>query len=206
MERFAAVNETDLDNLLESKDSENTKKIVKRSVIMFREFLGHESCDFESFSKENLDQKLKLLFASVRTKNGQSYLKVSTLHSIKYGLFKFIKDVMKIDVQNDPEFSSSKIMFKAVITDLKKKGYGGTEHKPPISGEDLQLLYKSDVFNIDTTHGLQKKVWFDLVLYLCRRGRENLREMTKNTFEISKDAQGLEYVFQTHDEMDKNHG
>ena len=50
MERFAAVNETDLDNLLKSKDSDNTKKIVKRSVIMFRDVLGHESCYFESFT------------------------------------------------------------------------------------------------------------------------------------------------------------
>lgn len=43
------------------------------------------------------------------------------------------------------------------------------------------------------------------MLFLCRRGRENLREMTKTTFAIAVDSCGKEYVFQVTDELDKNH-
>ena len=43
------------------------------------------------------------------------------------------------------------------------------------------------------------------MLYLIRRGRENLRQMTKSTFEIKVDAAGKRFVTQTLDEMDKNH-
>lgn len=39
--------------------------------------------------------------------------------------------------------------------------------------------------------------------YLCRRGRENLREMTKDSF--GTDSQGREYLYQSKDELDKNH-
>ena len=43
------------------------------------------------------------------------------------------------------------------------------------------------------------------MLYLIRRGRENLRKMTNNTFEIKIDAADKRFVKQTFDEMDKNH-
>ena len=38
-----------------------------------------------------------------------------------------------------------------------------------------------------------------------RRGRENLRQMTKNTFSIGKDPDGRKFIYQTVSEHDKNH-
>ena len=43
------------------------------------------------------------------------------------------------------------------------------------------------------------------MIYLIRRGRENLRQMTKTTFAVKFDASGNRCVTQTVDEMDKNH-
>ena len=43
------------------------------------------------------------------------------------------------------------------------------------------------------------------MLYLIRRGRENLREMSKDTFIVGTDASGRKYVTQKMDELDKNH-
>ncbi|XP_048757928.2 uncharacterized protein LOC125668156 [Ostrea edulis] len=90
---------------------------------------------------------------------------------------------------------------------MKKKGFGSVDHKPAISSEDLKQLYEPNntVFNTETPCGLQNKVWFDLMFYLCRRGRENLRNMTKSTFSTDIDACGREFVFQAIDEADKNH-
>lgn len=91
--------------------------------------------------------------------------------------------------------------------DLKRKGLGGTDHHPPISEQDLQKLYSKDtpVFDINTQFGLQRKAWFEITLPLCRRGRENLRSMTKDTFKVAKDDVGRMYVYQFVDELDKNH-
>jgi hypothetical protein len=51
--------------------------------------------------------------------------------------------------------------------------------------------------------GLQQKVWFDVMFFLCRRGREkeNLRTMTKTSFGMKTDRTGTD-VYQA---QDKNH-
>lgn len=41
--------------------------------------------------------------------------------------------------------------------------------------------------------------------YLCRREQENLRSMTKETFDVAVDSTGKRYVNQKIDELDKNH-
>jgi hypothetical protein len=46
---------------------------------------------------------------------------------------------------------------------------------------------------------------FELMYYTCRRGRENVHEMTKSTFVLQKDDQRREYVQQRLSELDKNH-
>ncbi|XP_062577122.1 uncharacterized protein LOC134238991 [Saccostrea cucullata] len=205
---FADVEESEITKLLDDKDSVSTKRTIKRSVNLFRTFLMEKrgSGEFEGLSKEELNENLRLFYVSIRTKAGTS-LKVSSLNNIKYGLFKYLKDTCKIDVDG-PEFNESKQVYKAALTDMKKKGFGSVDHKPPISTEDLKKLYDSEsiVFNVNTPCGLQNKVWFDLMFYLCRRGRENLRKMTKKTFGIDTDATGREFVYQAIDEADKNHG
>ena len=52
---------------------------------------------------------------------------------------------------------------------------------------------------------IAKQSMDDVMFFLCRRGRENLRAMNKTTVAIRKDAQGREYVYQATDELNKNH-
>ena len=40
---------------------------------------------------------------------------------------------------------------------------------------------------------------------LCRRGRENLRQMKNTSFAVAVDATSKKFVFQVEDEYDKNH-
>lgn len=205
LSRFARISAEELDVLDGQKDSKNTKRVIRRSVSLFREFLG-ENCEFEGFTTEELDKSLRSFFASIRKTDG-SELKKSSLTSIKYGICKYLKDECRIDVCNDNSFSSCRTTFKSKITDLKKKGKGSVDHKDEISSGDLQKLFCSDniAFDIDTPCGLQKKVWFEIMYFLCRRGQENLREMKKNTFAVAVNAAGRRYVYQTTDEADKNH-
>ena len=62
-------------------------------------------------------------------------------------------------------------------------------------------IYSSNVFDTNTPQGLQYSVRFELMIYICRRGRENLRQLTKNHFAIGVDANGRGYVYQAKDEM-----
>ena len=51
--------------------------------------------------------------------------------------------------------------------------------------------------------GYRKKLWFELMIYICRRGRENLRDLKQDHFQIYTDSDGREYVAQARDELTK---
>lgn len=206
--RFASVSLQDIATLVENKDSQSTKKRVLSSSTLLKEYLSEsgQNTDVKSSSVEELDNQLCQFYASVRTKKGD-YFKTNSFYGLKYGVSKFIKSETGLDIVEHEGFNSSREVFKAVLVDMKKTGFGTTEHTPQISPEDMKRLYDPGhlVFSVTVPVGLQRKVWFELMFYLCRRGRENLRSMTRNTFGIETDASGRRYVFQKQGEMDKNH-
>jgi len=134
----------------------------------------------------------------------QHYIRTSD--TLRYGLKRFLNDSINVDISDSRTFPDSNKMFHAVLVDLKKKGFGKVDHKPPITKEDLTRLYSGStpVFYVQSPTGLLNKVWFELMLHLCRRGEENLRGMSKSTFEIVSEG-GRRYVQERQDEMDKNH-
>ena len=87
----------------------------------------------------------------------------------------------KTDINDEVEYIMSNKIFKAVCKQLKREGNASVKHYPSITGEEIKVLYSGNhnTFNIDTPVGLQQKVWFEMMFYLCRRGRENQRRMTK---------------------------
>ena len=110
---FSQVSEDKISGLLESKCT------VARSVKNFRNVLDDDS-RFDDFPKENLNEKLRLFFASIR-KNSGEHLKKSTLVNTRYGISKYLKENCGIDITSDIEFSSCKDVFRAVVVDLKDR-------------------------------------------------------------------------------------
>ena len=69
--------ENDLNELLENKESSNTKKATKSAANVFRNYCterGEES-NFESFSTEELANTLKYFYAEATKKDGEFYKK-----------------------------------------------------------------------------------------------------------------------------------
>ena len=59
--------------------------------------------------------------------------------------------------------------------------------------------------DISPSH-LQRKVMFDIRYYMCRRGGENIADMTKSTFQLEYDTEtNISYVRKVEDEVQKNH-
>ena len=51
---------------------------------------------------------------------------------------------------------------------------------------------------------LQNKVFFEIMLYFCRRGRQNFRELKIKDFSFRKDDKGARYACKTGHELTKN--
>ena len=56
-----------------------------------------------------------------------------------------------------------------------------------------------------TPAGLLRRTWFYVSLYWCRRGREGQRDLRRDSFKFTHDANGREYATMTHEEATKNH-
>ncbi|CAC5391907.1 KCTD1_15 [Mytilus coruscus] len=92
-----------------------------------------------------------------------------------------------------------------MLKKLQREGLDKAKHHPSITEGDLQKLRESEVLSMKTPKGLQRKVWFDMMISFGRRGRENQRQFTKDTLEIKTDDRGHEFAQFAHSETTKNH-
>lgn len=202
--RFGNSSEEDLDRLLSNKDADNTKKATKAALACFTQYLLANDRELNFETPQQLNEVLIKFYADARKRDG-SFYKLSALKGLRFGLSRHFQKEMDIDIIKNDVFKKANEIFKAVTVKLKREGLGSVEHTPSLDEVDLRKLYTSRAMNINTPCGLQNKCWFDIMFFLCRRGRENLRAMNKKTFAIAKDSQGREYIFQATDELDKNH-
>lgn len=203
--RFPTVSESSIQELLRDKHSENTRNATKMAVACFTSYLRIRKYpdNFESLPKETLGPILKQFYCEARKRNGD--YKRSALISIRSGLNRHLQSTnQNIDFISDPAFIAANEVFTARKVELKKLGKGQIAHHMDISEDDMQLLYSSGAFALSTAQTLQYKVFFELMLYICRRGRENLRTLTPEHFKIAQDLDGRRYLFQAKDELRKN--
>ena len=117
------------------------------------------------------------------------------MRSLRFSLQRYFLNTRNINILDDLDFKKCNIGFTNVLKESRKSGKGDTNHYPEIEPEDPRKLYQS--FDPNCPNGLQEKVWFDIMFHLVRRGRENLRGMTKETFAVSFDATGKKSFFKT---------
>ena len=70
-------------------------------------------------------------------------------------------------------------MLNAKVVSLKRHGKENVKHKPAIETEDLVRLKSSQVLSPSNHLGLVRNVWFHVILFFCRRGREGQRNLKK---------------------------
>ena len=206
--RFATVSVEQIDDLVDSKDSNSTKALSEVSMRTFLSYCAEKDVEMDIITIDAvlLNETLTQFYAEIRKADG-SYYKTTSMRSLRYGLQRKIKQTRKdIDIIDDIQFKRCNEVFAAQLVHLKKIGLAKVVHKPPISKHDLALLYSSGVFATNKPASLQKKVFFEVVFYLCRRGRENLRQLTKESFKINHDDDGRRYITLDKDELTKNHG
>ena len=211
--RFSRLSEEEIQNLIEGKDSENTRKAIKNAVVTFLAYWNEVKPEdervkstesLEIIPKKELNELLANFWPSAKKQNGDSYKK-SALVGIRFGLQRHFLLKREFDIISGGEFSKSNQIFEAEIVEFKGQGFGRVDHHSPISKEDLEKIQSSYNPSSPDSKSLQQVVWFNIMFQLISRGRENLRLLTKESFTVQVDAAGKKFVYQVADELDKNH-
>ena len=197
--RFGESSEEDIQELLDHRScSENTRRATKNAVKILRDYMDEKSMDvnFESMEKQSLNEVLRKFYVEARKKNGD-YYKSSALGSIRFGIHRYLQSLhTNIDIRNDQEFQDSNKVFKAQVVKLNRQGKGEV-NRSDITPTDLKKLYLSDVLSPFSADGLQRKVFFDILMYLPgKRNRGSVREQTRESFLVGQDAStSLKYIY-----------
>ena len=154
-----------------------------------------------------LDQNLRRFYAEARTQKGEPYSK-STLLGFRHAIERYLNAPpynKGLQLASDPRFMRSNQMLDAQLINLRRNGKENVTHKPAIEEGHLKQLKTSGVFSLSSPLSLLRNVWFHIVLFFCRRGREGQRALTTNSFKFATDAAGRKFVTMAHDEASKNH-
>ncbi|KAK3710356.1 hypothetical protein QZH41_002791 [Actinostola sp. cb2023] len=153
-----------------------------------------------------VDTNLRRFYTEARTKTGEMYGR-STLLGFRHAIERHVNlppNNRNIKISTDPRFQRSNLMLDAQLVNMKRSGKDNPVHKPTIEDEDMAKLRSSET-SLKSPVSPLCNVWFNVVLFFCRRGREGQRDLTKSSFKFEVDASGRKYVTMAHDELTKNH-
>lgn len=212
---FATVNEEKKDYIMNKRNKPNTNKATKLWMNCFQEYLEEKNHPkVEDIEDSQLPSILENFYTEVRRKNLKENAQEDTMYSnttlraIRAALNRYFKEKKGIDITSNSAFIKANELFTGVQKINKEEGRGTIKHKEIITQADLvklNIYFEQNMDGPPNPKLLQEYVLFNIIYYMGRRGRENLRSMTKNTFKIATDEEGQRYIFQAVDEADKNH-
>lgn len=206
---FKTLKRNDKDKIYDKRIQDSTKEATKVWMKCFNDYLKEKQLpNADTITTENLPDVLMDFYTELRKVDGEGEYKTSTLKCIRAAINRYYKDKRCLDIIANPAFIKSNQMFKGVTSKAKEEGRGETDSRPPIEPEDLQQLstyFSNNLAGPPDAEKLQEVMLFNIIYYMGRRGRQNLRKMTKNTFAVATDASGKQYVYQAIKEQDKNH-
>ncbi|XP_021368159.1 uncharacterized protein LOC110459950 isoform X4 [Mizuhopecten yessoensis] len=174
-----------------------TRKRTIRDVNFIKEWFNANglSPEVETMNESVLNQQLTRFYADARTKEEKQFTK-SSLLGLRASLNRYLlslppdKKVWQSILKN-PMFSSSNRIMAQKSTEERRRD------KPPksipISVIDLQKIMTSGVLSTTCSHGLQRKVWLDLVIHFGLRGNKAMWALSKDSFVLETDENGKRY-------------
>ena len=202
MSRFAVYDDEDVKAFKTKIRAKRTQESTDFAINILNQYCESQSIAFveHDLSPSTLNNLLSRFYLCIRNKKGE-YYKINSMRNIRFSLQRYFLEFAKIDILGH-DFAEANTVFENTLRLIKANGKGETNHHPEIEPEDLTKLF--NMLNINNPTGLQEIVWFNTMFFFIRRGRENVRAMTKHSFAIGNDGKG-EYIYQVEGELDKNH-
>lgn len=194
MSRFADITEDDINEMLVDSNSKSWRNSIKSAGKPFQTFLSTKILSLEDLNEDELNDILVLFWSSLRKLNGDLF-KTGSLWVIRQSLCAYIKQLKGFDILKDIHFNRSNDVFKAQTKVCKKQGKGDINHYKHLTQNDLQKVVNT--LDLQNALQLQLLVFFYVMLYFARRGRENLAEMKKDFFIIKKTDKDEKYISTT---------
>ena len=163
---------------------------------------------FEHYDDILLAETLREFFASVKSQKGEDYNK-SSMINLRAGLNRFLRNPANkriINLMENDIFQNANQVFKGKLRRAKKEGHDVTSQRCDIDPGDLEKLYKYyfiPSLEEGNTEVLLHKVFFDIMFFTSRCGKEGLRQLDKDSFEVRKSADGQEYIEITFNKVTK---
>ena len=154
-----------------------------------------------------LAERLTKFYQELKQDDGKEYSRSAHV-AIRAGINRYLtsETVGKtFSIISDPIFKTANKSLNAKLKKFKECGSSKVKHHSSIPSEDIQKCYESGIFGDDSPLSLLRVNWFNINLYFCRRGRENQRKLTKNSFIFKTDVNDVEYVEMAEQEKTKNH-
>ena len=197
-----------LQKLLEGKDKVSTQKATEGAMSQFQQYLHRKQLPkYGDLDLTNLPEILYNFYPAAKPIKGEHY-SVQSLKCLRSGIARYYRKEKGFDITQDAPFVRANEMFKAVLVESKKQGKGVRQSTPTISDIDLERIaeyFSHDHMSPDPKK-LQQQMIFYVIYFFCRRGRENLYEMLQSTYTLVTNPDGTQFVKQSLDEVDKNHG
>ena len=219
-ECFKSTTKEQRDTILIQSKPKNTRKSTDLWMNCFKKYLNKKKLPgADDIPNADLPEILESFYCEVEKSAGktsakfeddeQKTYKNTTMRTIRAALARYYHDNRSIDIITNEAFVRSNQIFKGIQKINKKKGFGKIESKSPITETDMEKITNYFLTHMNgppNPRKLQEVILFNVIYYLCRRGRENLRPMKKTTFMIAfEETCNRSYIYQAEDELDKNH-
>ena len=167
------------------------------------------STDFEEVPVDELAEILRKFYGTVLTKTHKEYSR-SGMINIRSGINRHLRSPpfkKSYDLMNDRPFMQANLVLTGRLRDNKEKGLDVSSPRTAMEKQDVEKLFNNylntavgDQLN---TEVLLHKVFFDIMYYTGRRGKEGLRNLTKESFAVKIGADNKEFIEITFNEKSK---
>ena len=143
-----------------------------------------------------LAERLTKFYQELKQDDGKEYSRSAHV-AIRAGINRYLtsETVGKtFSIISDPIFKTANKSLNAKLKKIKECGSSKVKHHSSIPSEDIQKCYESGIFGDDSPLSLLRVNWFNINLYFCRRGRENQRKLTKNSFIFKTDVNDVSKI------------